>query len=171
MYGELGSTTNVGVDKPNPTPTVVSLPGARGNVTQAAVGDGFSLVLTSTGQVFGFGVNPSGQLGNATNNGKFTANPTPTLVRFPGIEGQVTQIAAGGGFSLALTSAGQLYGFGSDFVGDLGTPPQTGTGTSEATPTPTPITLPGLAGKVTQIVAGLYHSLVLSSTGQLYAFG
>jgi alpha-tubulin suppressor-like RCC1 family protein len=171
VYGELGSTANLGITKPNPTPTVVSLPGARGNVTQAAVGDGFSLVLTSTGQVFGFGANPYGQLGNTTNNGKFTANPTPALVRFPGIQGQVTQIAAGGNFSLALTSAGQLYGFGSDFDGDLGTPPRAGTGTVEATPTPTPITLPGLVGKVTQIAAGLYHSLVLSSTGQLYAFG
>ena len=171
VYGELGSTTNVGITKPNPTPTVVSLPGARGNVTQAAVGDGFSLVLTSTGQVFGFGANFYGQLGNTTNNGKFTANPTPALVRFPGIQGQVTQIAAGGIFSLALTSAGQLYGFGSDGYGELGTPPAPGTATSEATPTPTLFTLPGLEGKVTQIAAGSYHSLVLSSTGQLFAFG
>ncbi len=171
--GELGSTTNLRTFKPNPTPTVVSLPGAQGSVTQAAAGDCFSLVLTSTGQVFAFGDNYYGQLGNTTNVGRLVGlpNPTPTLVRFPGIEGKVTKVAAGGSFSLALSSSGQLYGFGSDAPGDLGRPPAPGTGSHDAEPTPALITLPGLDGFVTQIAAGLYHSLVLSSTGQLYAFG
>lgn len=74
----------------------------------------------ATGQLYAFGDNSNGQLGNATNNGTDNANPTPTLVGLPGQIGQVTQLAAGDGHSLAVTSAGQLYAFGDNRYGELG---------------------------------------------------
>ena len=89
-FGQLGSATNNGTGNPNPTPTLVSLPGATGPVTAIAAGADHSLAVTSTGQLYAFGNNSYGQLGNATNNGNAKPNPTPTLVSLPGATGPVT---------------------------------------------------------------------------------
>jgi alpha-tubulin suppressor-like RCC1 family protein len=168
-YGQLGTATNSGTGKASPTPALVVLPGANGPVTQVAAGYGHSLAVTSTGQLYAFGRNHGGQLGNTTNNGTLKANPTPALVVLPGASGPVTQVAAGFDHSLAVTSTGQLYAFGVNPFGELGT--WVNAGTTNANPTPALVGLPGATGPVTQIAAGEDHSLALTSTGQLYAFG
>jgi alpha-tubulin suppressor-like RCC1 family protein len=81
----------------------------------------------------------------------------------------VTQIAAGSGDSLAVTSTGQLYAFGTNYHGQLGS--ATNSGKTLPNPTPTQVSLPGETGTISQIAAGGNHSLVLTSSGQLYAFG
>ena len=169
QFGQLGIEANSGAEAANPTPTLVALPGAVGPVTQIAAGGRHSLVLTSTGQLYAFGDNGYGQLGDTTNNGTATPNPTPTLVTLPGAGGPVTEIAAGGEHSLALTSTGQLYAFGWNGYGQLGI--ETNSNTPNPNPTPALVTLPGAGGPATQIAAGGNHSLALTSTGQLYAFG
>jgi alpha-tubulin suppressor-like RCC1 family protein len=169
QYGQLGNATNNGMAKPNPTPALVTLPGASGAVTQIAGGGSQSLVLTSSGQLYAFGDNQYGQLGTATNAGMAKPNPTPALVTLPGASGAVTQIAGGGFHSLALTSTGQLYAFGENNFGQLGS--ATNNESSKPNPTPAPASLPGASGAVTQIAAGGFHSLALTTSGQLYAFG
>ncbi len=168
-YGELGTTTNSGTFEPNPTPTLVTLPGASGPVTQVAAGYEHSLALTSTGQLYAFGSNRYGQLGTPSNSGTFEPNPTPVLITLPGASGPVTQIATGRYHSLALTSTGQLYAFGLNEDGQLGI--EANSGTEEPNPTPTLVTLPGASGPVTQIAAGARHSLAVTSSGELFAFG
>jgi alpha-tubulin suppressor-like RCC1 family protein len=126
-YGQLGSATNRGTSNPNPTPALVSLPGASGPVNQFAAGGEHSLALTSSGQLYAFGRNYYGQLGKATNSGTENANPTPALVALPGASGPVTQVAAGYAHSLALTSSGQLYAFGDNSSGQLGSATNSGT--------------------------------------------
>ena len=167
--GQLGNSTNVETEKPNPTPTLVSLPGEVGPVTQIAAGAYHSLALTSSGQLYAFGDNETGQLGNATNNETSKPNPTPTLVSLPGEIGPITLIAAGESHSLAVTSSGQLYAFGYNRYGQLGN--ATNIGTPKPNPTPALVSLPGEVGVPTQIAAGAVHSLVITSSGQLYAFG
>jgi alpha-tubulin suppressor-like RCC1 family protein len=168
-YGELGSATNNLTASPNPTPTLVGLPGEIGTVTQVAAGEDHSLVVTSSGQLYAFGYNYYGQLGSTTNNLTGFANPTPTLVTLPGEIGTVTQIAAGQDDSLVATSSGQLYAFGSNYYGELGS--TTNNLASSPNPTPTLVGLAGEIGTVTQIAAGQDDSLVATSSGQLYAFG
>jgi alpha-tubulin suppressor-like RCC1 family protein len=163
--GQLGNASGNGTDAPH-APTLVTLPGATGPVVQAAAGDYFSLALTSTGQLYAFGENSSGQLGKAAN---ITANPTPTLVALPGATGQIVRVSAGTAHVLALTSTGQLYAFGANYEGQLGT--STNSGTTTPNPTPIKVVLPGASGPVSQIAAGDSHSLALTSTGQLFAFG
>jgi alpha-tubulin suppressor-like RCC1 family protein len=170
-YGQLGNTTNDETSKPNPTPTLVTLPGAVGPITQAVTGT-FSLALTATGQLYAFGENDDGQLGNETNNLEYAPNPTPTPVTLPGASGPVTQVAGGGGgFSLVVTSSGQLYAFGNNEDGQLGNETNNGIDAYEANPTPALVTLPGEVGPVTQAAAGGAFSLVVTESGQLYAFG
>ena len=167
--GSLGITANQGTPMPNSTPSLVSLPDASGPVTQLAAGGAHSLAVTSTGQLYAFGLNEFGQLGVAINSGTPTANPTPTLVSLPGASGPVTQIAAGGDHSLAVTSTGQLFAFGLNEFGQLGIEAQSGT--NSANPTASLVSLPGASGPATQVAAGEDHSLAVTSTGQLYAFG
>jgi alpha-tubulin suppressor-like RCC1 family protein len=168
FYGQLGSTTNNGKETPNPTPAPLVLPGAGGPVSEIAAGEDHSLAVTSTGQLYAFGSNRFGQLGNPANSGTELANPAPLRVNLPGATGPVVQIAAGISHSLALTSTGQLYAFGSNEFGQLGV--QANSGTTNPMP-PTPVVLPGATGPVSQIAAGAFHSLALTSTGQLYTFG
>lgn len=224
-YGQLGIGTNSGTTTPNPTPALVTLPGATGTVARVAAGTNFSLVVTSTGQLYAFGSNQAGQLGTSSNYGTVDANSTPKLVNLPGISGTVSQVAAGGGQSLAITTSGQLYSFGYNFFGQLGTttnnevikPPyeapttvslpsgspaevaagddfslvmtssgklysfgendfgqlgvMTNSGDSAANPAPAAVMLSGASGTLSQIAAGSEHSLALTSSGQLYAFG
>jgi alpha-tubulin suppressor-like RCC1 family protein len=166
--GQLGSTSNVGTRQANPVPALVSLPSGSGTVTAIAAGADHSLVLTATGQLYTFGSNRYGQLGDAINSGTQTANPTPALVSLPSGSGAVTQVAAGAYHSLALTAGGQLYAFGDNTYGALGN--ATNYGTSAANPVPAAVAMPTGSGAVTQVHAGDYHSLVVAGGG-LYAFG
>jgi Regulator of chromosome condensation (RCC1) repeat len=140
FFGQLGNATNAGTTNPNPTPTPVALPGATGPITQVAAGLSHTLTLTSTGQLYAFGNNFNGQLGNATNTGTGKANPTPTLVVLPARSGAIAHIAAGYAHSLVMTSAGQLYAFGDNGVGELGSP--INSGTNVANPAPLSVGLP-----------------------------
>jgi alpha-tubulin suppressor-like RCC1 family protein len=168
FLGELGSTVNEGVlPNANPTPALLNLPGATGQVVQAATGASFSLVLTSTGQLYAFGYDTSGQLGSPTPmSGR---NSTPTQVTLPGASGPIVQVAAGEASSLAVTASGQLYSFGENRFGELGR--ETNAGTTNPTPAPVQVFLPGAVGPVVRAVAGAYHALAITSSGQLYAFG
>jgi alpha-tubulin suppressor-like RCC1 family protein len=172
-WGQLGSTLDVGLQGgqqlATPTPTPVTLAGAGGSIAQLAAGAGFSLALTSTGQLYAFGENQYGQLGNSTGNGIEDANPVPALVQLPAGSGPVVQVAAGAEHSLVLTASGRLYAFGDNRYGQLGS--SANAGIDAANPQPALVGLPAGSGPVVQIAAGAEHSLVLSASGRLYAFG
>ncbi len=169
LWGQLGTTVNVHTQTPNPTPVPVTLPGAEGPVTQIASGANQSLALTSAGQLYAWGRNRYGELGQTFDSGTEEPNPTPMLVSIPGATGPISQIVAGGSHSFVVTSTGQLFGFGRDRWGALGIP--IGRGAPQENPVPVLLTLPGATGPVTQIAAGYTHTLVLTSTGQVFAFG
>ena len=69
------------------------------------------------------------------------------------------------GFS-ASAIADQLYGFGENFSGQLGSAADSG-----PNPAPKLVTLPGRLGTITAIAEGDSFSLAATSDGQLYAFG
>jgi alpha-tubulin suppressor-like RCC1 family protein len=164
--GALGTTTNAGTTMPVATPTQVILPGLKGHIVQVAAGWEQSLVLTSTGQVYAFGINWEGELGNSTNIGTPAANPTPTRVTLPGATGSPVRIAAGYETSYALTSTGELFAWGEGDSGQLGTG-----STSYENPTPAPVLINGSSTRVASFSVGGAHVLVLTKAGALYAFG
>ncbi len=145
----------------------VTLPGASGGVAAIAAGDDFTLVATASGQLYSFGRNKFGELGRSTNAGTTNPNPTPALVP---VTGPVKQVAAGEGFGLALTAGGNLYTFGLDDVGQLGTgePPEPN---ENPNPTPQLVTFPAGAGPVTQIAAGEVTAYALTASGRLFGWG
>src|SRR5262249_31056551 len=87
----------------------------------------------------------------------------------PGLTGSVTHIAAGTMHSLVASSSGQLFAFGWNLWGQLGS--TTNLVTNNANPTPTLVTLSGQSGSIAQLASGYAHSLVVTSTGQLFTFG
>lgn len=150
-------------------PTLVNLPGASGPVTQVAAGNNFTLALTASGQLYGFGDNSLGQLGvQLPGTTNFTV--TPTLVTpLPGQHGAVTQVAAGGNQTLVVTASGQLYSFGLNLYGELGE--SRNVGTTVANQTPALVPMPPSAGPVRQVAASGYASYAVTANGTLYSFG
>ncbi|XTZ15836.1 RCC1 domain-containing protein [Micromonospora echinospora] len=154
-YGQLGNGTNTDSNVPVP----VDLP-AGTRITAITAGQYHSLALTSTGTVLAWGGNDSGQLGNGTT----TNSRTPVPVALPGGT-RITAIAAGSSrHSLALTSTGTMLAWGNNYAGQLGN------GTTTNSRTPVPVALPG-GTRITAIAAGSGHSLALTSTGTMLAWG
>jgi len=76
---------------------------------------------------------------------------------------QVTAIAAGCKHSMALTSNGQVWAWGYNHVGQLGTE-------TKNLAQPTPIQVSGLPS-IKAIAVGYYHSIALDTTGHLWTWG
>ncbi|XP_036838049.1 X-linked retinitis pigmentosa GTPase regulator isoform X1 [Oncorhynchus mykiss] len=119
-----------------------------------------SAFVTVDGGLYTFGECDSGKLGLAT--GQLDGHRMPQLVK--GITDQVTQVACGGGHTVAVTEE-DLYTFGLGQFGQLGQ----GTFIFEAR-------LPRAVdhfrkGRVRQVMCGENHTAVISDNGLLYTFG
>jgi alpha-tubulin suppressor-like RCC1 family protein len=155
--GQLGNGL-VGSEAGSPTPIPSQMPSGTTSFAVAA-GQSHSLAVTSTGAVYAFGFNGRGQLGT----GSTVNSPIPVQSSLPsGV--QITAVAAGWDDSLALTSTGSVYAWGMNKYGELGD------GTYHQRTTPVLVHFP--AGvTIVSIAAGQYHSLAVSSTGTVYAWG
>ena len=135
--------------RPGPAPLTLGAPAvAAGHQHSAALNTNHAL------WVWGFGT--SGQLGQSN-----TSSSTVPLT-VSGISG-IIAIAAGQNHTVALQDTGSVWVWGADNEGQLGD----GTPASNRT---SPFQLTGLP-TVTAIAAGANHTLVLTSTGSVYAFG
>jgi len=113
--------------------------------------------IRDDGTVWVWGDNSKGQFGSGVNEP--ASGNTP--VKVPGIE-DVTALAAGGEFVIALKADGTVWGWGGNYAGQLGN----GT-VAETSP---PVQTSGISD-MTAVAAGLYHSLALKSDGTVSAWG
>ncbi|KAF4527744.1 hypothetical protein B566_EDAN014954 [Ephemera danica] len=141
------------------TPQIVNFfPTLRIEVLSVACGKNHSLALTSNG-VYAWGSSQFGQLGV----GKTGQSPHPRLVEKL-TEERVVSISAGQYHSLALTEEGRVFSWGWGVHGQLGH----GSIEDEIYPR----LIQGLYDKtVTQIAGAHGHSTVLTSCGEVWAFG
>ncbi len=164
-FGQCGSANFGGTLS---TPSLINSGALAGRTVAAlATGGSHSLALCSNGTLVAWGDNSSGQLGC----GNLPAqHDVPTAVlQTNGLSGRtVIAIAAGNSHSLALTSDGQVFGWGSNASGQLGR-----SDTSLNLNAPIHLSqLGALADKqVVAIAAGAHHSLALTADGLLYAWG
>ncbi|MGA2973745.1 MAG: cadherin-like beta sandwich domain-containing protein [Spirochaetia bacterium] len=126
-------------------------------ITTVAAGWDHTLFVKSDGTVWAAGANWAGQLGDGT-----TTNSSSPVHVGGGLT-QVTAVAAGNGFSLALKSDGTVWAWGSNGNGQLAD----GTKTDHRG---TPAQISGLTG-ITAIAAGYGHGLALKSDGTVWAWG
>jgi alpha-tubulin suppressor-like RCC1 family protein len=87
---------------------------------------GLPYILTTPGTVYAWGYNGFGQLGDGTENLTDSSLPLPVPLPGQGAYLMATQVAAGGGHSLALDSSGFVWAWGDNTYGQLGTNPTTG---------------------------------------------
>ena len=120
--------------------------------SRLAAGDVHSMYVSNDGNLWAWGSNYYGQLGDGT-----TTNRTMPVQILPG----VAAIAAGNYHSLALKNDGSLWAWGSNDSGQLGD----GTTTNRTTP------FQILTGITTAVAAGSSHTLALQTDGSLWAWG
>jgi alpha-tubulin suppressor-like RCC1 family protein len=140
------------------TPVQVRLP-SKVKITAVSAGQSFGLAVTSAGQVYAWGDNAYGQLGDGTT----TTRTTPVLVHLPR-HTKIVSAFGGGLHSLALTAAGRVLAWGYNLSGQLGD------GTQTDRHKPVSVRLSKKI-KITALAAGRYHSMALTSDGLVLAWG
>ena len=179
-FGQLGDgtssyrTTPVMVRKPD-TKTYPDLP-EDFTYVQVSAGRYHSLAVGSDGYAYAWGNNGNGQLGNTTTD----SSSVPVRVRDPASPAnkskglKAAQVSAGSWHSLALGSDGYAYAWGNNWSGQLGNN-TSGLNTDSSVPVrvrdPASPANKSKGLKVTQVSAGLFHSLALGSDGYAYAWG
>lgn len=153
-YGQLGNGSAASSSLPTPVQMPVGV-----LFTAVSAGWFHSLALASNGKVWAWGDNGYGQLGDGTS----TNRRLPVKVSSPrGV--RFTQVSAGVYHGLALSADGTAWAWGSNVNGELGD----GTRTGERSPVLVH-TAPGIT--VTQVSAGYYDSLAVTSIGAALAWG
>ena len=114
INGQLGDGSNV--DRNTPTP--VSLPSDVATITQLALGFAHTCATTDTNDLLCWGWNDKGQLGDSTNEDRYT----PISISLGGADGGVyaTQIASGYMHTCAFDNSDYLYCWGLNDKGQLG---------------------------------------------------
>jgi hypothetical protein len=106
----IGSTTE------QHAPARVTNPSGVTSWRRISAGEDHSVALASNGMLYAWGNNSRGQLGT----GDLVSYNSPHIVALPsGVRGWLA-VAAGAGFTLAITDRGELYGWGYDSSGTWG---------------------------------------------------
>ena len=122
-----------------------------------ATGGDHNLVIKADGSLWAWGNNYYGQLGNGESGSeKGHASPVKIL-------DSVAQVAAGENYTLAITTEGSLWAWGVNNYGQLGNG-DSGYGKKQTFPVK-------IMDGVTQVAAGLHHTLVIKNDGSLWAWG
>jgi alpha-tubulin suppressor-like RCC1 family protein len=130
---------------------------------QLVSGEYHTCALTNAGNVYCWGSNVDGQLGNGTN----TKSLTPVEVLNPAgtapLSG-IVALSAGQAFACALTGTGSVYCWGADQSGQLGN------GTTNDNGVNLPVQVIGLTNAVT-IASGHYHTCAVTTAGAAMCWG
>jgi len=151
--------TAPGVDQ-TPWPVTVAVPPANGYIapTLAAVAAGGShtLAIIRDGELWAWGNNASGQLGDGTTAGR----STPVRIGYP--DANWRHVSAGWNHTAAIKVDGSLWAWGNNENGELGI------GNSQPSHYPVRI---GYDNDWAYVSAGEQHTVALRRNGALYAWG
>ena len=155
LHGECGTG---GVTPEVASPTLVEALGPL-CIKGVAAGMHCTMVLTDTGDVYGWGGNEDGQLGEKSGGTMFL---TPTLIEGIGSgrgggDEVVRKVAVGGRHSVFLTTKGTVYTVGYGAFGQLGLGKDI-----KQTSAPRVVTT-GVEGVVDDVVAGWWHTILVVS--------
>lgn len=130
------------------------------NIIDISAGEYHSLLLNNEGKVWSFGDNSNGQLGREGFRNGYILTLIPEL-------NDIKQISAGTFHSLILNDRGHIYSFGSAIYGRVGLGKDSN---DKLLGGNTPTRIPKIEN-ITQVSAGLDHSLALNKDGYVYSFG
>ncbi|KAF0976941.1 hypothetical protein FDP41_004236 [Naegleria fowleri] len=155
--GQLG-TGNVGSGTVQAT--TVSLNGEK--AAAISCGAKHSMVLTETGTAYVFGDNSYGQCGISSTNTHNVLTPTKLQT-----SQTVKKIVAGYYHSHVMLDDGTILSFGRNDYGQLGNLEGT---SSSFIFSPTRVLIPSNV-RIADISSGAFHTVMLTTTGEVYAFG
>lgn len=141
------------------TPKKLALGFDGSDVRKIAAGNRHNLALLNNGEVYAWGFNVTGEVGNGS-SGAFSEVERP--VRVGGLP-SIIDVAAGNNFSLALADNGKVYGWGSNILGQL-------TDDDKSLNFTTPVLLNGLDG-IVSIGAGDNFGMAVKSDGSVWTWG
>ena len=147
-YGQIAKTV-VSANTVNATPQLVS--GIPGRVTQVSIGAKFTCAVNSLSNLYCWGKNASGQLGNNSTTSTTSPESVTTLSR------NVKSVSAGNNSTCALTLDGKVYCWGDGLNGKLGN------GSTNSSLIPIQVT--GMSSGATQISASDDHVCAIQSGG------
>ncbi len=157
--GQLGDGTSDDKDIPV---LVDSLTG----IIAIAAGESHSLALKKDGTVWAWGSDTYGELGRTLSGPSYIPVQVDTTLGSPFLSakgvGNITAIAAGSYFSLALKNDSTVWGWGVNNFGELGSGDNIN------------YVLPVQVYNLTSVIAiatGYYHSLALKNDGTVWAWG
>lgn len=150
-----GGQLGIGTTENSSVPVQVS---GLTHIVAIAAGGGTEYALRADGTVYAWGDNTFGQLGNGTANPIVALTPMqiPTLTH-------VTAVSAGYDSTYALLASGEVYAWGLNAHGELGTG-------SNSWDNPTPEKVGGLPAIAT-VDGGYSDAFAVSSAGALYSWG
>ena len=163
--GQLGT----GTLGPLPAPGYgkVALPKGA-TVVQAAIGAGHGLALDLQGNLWGWGDNTSGQLGDGNVVANMVKQPTPykPAIGNPLGTGEAwIGFACGTSHSVGLTNQGDVFTWGSNQNGQIGT------GSIDENAHQPYLALTGGSYPMIQVSAGALHTVALDGGGNVYTWG
>ena len=165
-----------GCSSPRLTPALAKDPNGSGqglHAVQVSVNYSFIMALDANGNVYTWGYNNYGQLGNGTTNGDYSKKyaADPALMHDPKDTSKAfkaAQISAGADHALAIGQDGTLWAWGWNGWGQLGD------GTHEDRLTPMQVQSPKDSSqgfKVAWISAGVNETMVGDENGTAWAWG
>ena len=162
ISNSLGTVTSVDATLTVASRAATGLPSSVAQVDTSRTvtpSQSFTVARKSDGTAWSWGYNGEGQRGNAT--GATEPSDTPVQVTLPS-GSNVVELAVGGGHAIVRLQDGDVYVWGRNSLGQLGT--------SDFAPrgTPVKVTLPRPA---ISIAAGRDHSLAALDDGTVYAWG
>jgi len=176
--GNQGQLGQIPLNQKHQCPLPTLLPSLNAiNVVSICCGAYHTVLVDDEHRAWSFGANDKGQLGIGAL--PLSASEThlyqPTLVEFnrPGKQNHtfsVKSCACGFDFTLFVSTTGQCASVGNGLEGQLGLGIDATTNTFKSTPAPTIV--PGLIHvRVSQVSAGDYHALFLSTDGRIWSCG
>ena len=178
-YGQLGDGTTGEQHAPVrvKTPDRNTYPDLPADFTylQVSAGSSHSLALGSDGNVYAWGNNGDGQLGDGTSSSRYTPVrvKTPDRKTYPDLPADFTylQVSAGSSHSLAVGSDGNAWAWGYNGNGQLGNNSYSSSSVPARVRDPASPTDTSKGLQAAQVSAGYYHSLALGSDGNAWAWG
>jgi alpha-tubulin suppressor-like RCC1 family protein/fibronectin type 3 domain-containing protein len=147
----------LGIGSRDDKTTPVKLTGLPGPARVAACGWAHTLILLENGDVYTFGWNCNGQLGQNSKTDSWVP------VKVLGLPGRAMSVGAGSFHSLVVLENGDVYGFGKNDQGQLGL--------GDTTDRLVPTKMQGLLGLARSVAAGGGHSLIMLENGDIDAVG
>lgn len=149
----------------------VILPSGAGNVIKVATDQWFTVVMTSTGDVYGWGINHRGQLGNGATA---TYQPAPVKLILPSgitakdiyVSAALASDAAARNNTFVVGSDGKVYGTGANDQGQLGD----GTTTVRSTPVAMQV-INGTSIRASQVITGWGTTVVVTEDKKVFTVG